>query len=398
MLLQLIKLSEGNPQQSAQTYLEQAIGILSQHLHPDLIVGYQLIPETGGVPRMPAIYTGELLNPAVTRLILQHGAYIGTLGRLIRQWELCFEACTDLDDPDDSEDEGDYARLLKAEEIGHSVFIPLPLYHPPMLAALLLHYRDRPALDKARQSMIHACSVLMGNRLAHIRRLQYSGEQTFQKAAAHTIYDKVANTFKVQIDLLEAAIINSLGTELPDTIVSQLAAARLTVFTVMRDLVIQAAEDVLIDLKTMSLSQVLNSTTTALMRGWPDQHKVMIELSTIPKIIDAQPLKLRQILYALVLEAVGNAIRHGGPAKYIHVEVDWNWLQSQVEIMITDHGQGFKVDPEKFSRFGLGFWHRYIEQNLAGEFNVSGGLGYNTVVRATIPVIPARSQLDDEHL
>ena len=52
MLLQLIELSEGKPQQTIQTYLGQAIGILSQHLHPDLIVGYQLIPETGGVPRI----------------------------------------------------------------------------------------------------------------------------------------------------------------------------------------------------------------------------------------------------------------------------------------------------------------------------------------------------------
>lgn len=398
MLLQLIELSEGKPQQTIQTYLGQAIGILSQHLHPDLIVGYQLIPETGGVPRLPAVYTGELLNPAVSRPILEHGVYIGTLGRLIRQWELCFDSCVELDELSDSENEGDYAWLFKAEAIEHYVFIPLPLHQPPMLGALLLHYRDRPMLDKDDQSIIRACSILMGNRLEHIRRLHPSNEETFRKAAAHTIYDRVATTFKGQIDLLEAEMIRTLGKELPDNIAGQLDAARLTVFDVMRNLVIQAAEDVLIDLETMPLSQVLNSTTTALMRGWPEQQKVQIEMSTIPDIVDTQPLKLRQILYALALEAVGNAIRHGGPAKYIHVEVDWNWLQSQVEIMVTDHGQGFDVDPTDFSPFGLGFWHRYIEQNLGGEFKVSGGPGYNTVVRAIIPVIPARSKLDDEHL
>ncbi len=397
MLLQLIELSEGKPQQTVQDYIEQAINILRQHLHPDLIVGYPLIPETGGVPRLPAIYAGELINPTVSLPILEHGAYVGTLGRLIRQWELCFEACIEFDDLDESEpeSEGDYAWLLMAEEIEHYVFMPLPLHQPPMLAALLLHYRDRPIPD---QRMIRACSVLMGNRLEHIRRMDRSNEETFRKAAAHTIYDKVATTFKGQLELLEGEITRTLGKEVPDNIAAQLTATRQTVFDVMRNLVIQAAEDVLIDLENMSLSQILNSTTTALMRGWPERQRVQIELNTIPKIVDMQPLKLRQILYALVLEAVGNAIRHGGPAKYIHVEVDWNWLQSQVEVMVTDRGQGFDVDPQKFSRFGLGFWHRYIEQNLAGEFKVSGGAGYNTVVRATIPVIPARSALDDEHL
>jgi signal transduction histidine kinase len=139
----------------------------------------------------------------------------------------------------------------------------------------------------------------------------------------------------------------------------------------------------------MSLWKALNTAVAALKRAWPPQQQVKIDLHPIPVVIERQSLALRQLLYTLVLEAVGNAIKHGGPAPYINI--DLNWADNQVYLQIIDHGQGFDRLNVPFSEYGLGFWQMYVCDYLSGEFGVSSQPGFGTVVTATIPVIPART-------
>ncbi len=156
----------------------------------------------------------------------------------------------------------------------------------------------------------------------------------------------------------------------------------------MRNLVIDASGDLLVDLQTMSLWKALNTAVAALERAWPPHQQVKIDLHPIPIVIERQSLALRQLLYTLVLEAVGNAIKHGGPAPYINI--DLNWADNQIFVQVIDHGQGFEPQLDQFSEYGLGFWQTYISDYLSGEFRVSSQPGFGTVVTATIPVIPPR--------
>jgi signal transduction histidine kinase len=74
---------------------------------------------------------------------------------------------------------------------------------------------------------------------------------------------------------------------------------------------------------------------------------VQIDVDPIPQLIEHQPLPLRELLYTLVLEGLGNAVKHGGPAPYIHIGL--RWRNNQINIQIIDHGCGFDRETRPLS-------------------------------------------------
>lgn len=371
-------------QQSVQHVLATTTAVFQQHLATAVTLTCALIPETGGIPRLPLVYEGELQQAQSLSVFDLESATTGTLGDLIRYWQPYFEAEAQawaavrpaLDLP----------RFIRQEEIESFIFLPVA-YHERKLALLLLLYRDQQLWSEEWQQTLAASAMLVGTCLVQVEdngRYQHK-----RMATAHTIYGNVANMLKGQLDTLESEIHQVLNYHIPPQLESHLAKTKEMAFEEMRHLVLEASGDLLVDLRRMSLTKALITATAALERAWPQGQRIQIEIAPIPKLIEQQPSRLRELLYTLVLEGIGNAIKHGGPASYIHVGMRWE--QSQVHVQVIDHGQGFDREERPFSPYGLGYWQSYVTQHLGGHFRVSSQPGFGTVINARIPVIPTRS-------
>jgi len=374
---------------SARDCLTQIAAILKSYFEADIVLGYELIQETGGVPRIPPVCVGERIDPDKASRALENTSHRYGLGKLIQLWEPYYEVNPKRwAIPKASQDS--FMTFIECEQIKSFVF--LPLHHSGRkLGAMLLNYRSNKPFSNDERREFEVCATLIGNHLAQIDGYTSSlWAQRSRMAIAHTLYDEVATKFKYQIEGLEREImdvLNSNRVELPSTLASRMEAAKAIVFEIMRDLVVKSSGDLLIDLKNMSLYKALNTAAAALQRGWPAARQVRIDIHEVPPIIDDQPLEFRQLIYSLVLEVMGNSIKHGGPAPYISVVISWH--NKHAILQIIDHGQGFNLQDKKFSERGLGFWSAYIA-HLRGTFEVSSLPGYGTNVIAKIPAIPVR--------
>ncbi len=390
----LIELHQLTPHVSSRDFLRHVATILHKTAETSHLIAYELIAETGGVPRLPAVCVGEFLQPKTAESALADTTHRGALSELIRTWQPHFEsdAPTWAKHHPHPQKMADFAHFVHAEQIQSFAFLPV-LADNQKTAVLLLTYRQPRTWETREQQILTAATALIHNHL--LRLQQQSGAALIQKnrmATAHTRYGEVALLFKGQIDSLKVGLRTALGNQIPSQLATHLETAEHTVFEAMRNLVIEASGDMLVNLETMPLAKALNTVAAALLRAWPPDVRMIIEVPPVPLVIERQSLPLRQMVYTLILEAIGNAIKHGGPAPYIHVDVTWE--DNQIFIQVIDHGKGFDLKTHPFSQHGLGFWQQYIMEHLTGDFHVSSQPGYGTVVNACIPVIPARVEHD----
>jgi K+-sensing histidine kinase KdpD len=392
IIYDLVALHARTDSHTPRTFLAAVAEILEQHLHVDVVICFELIPETGGIPRLPAVCVGPLQDSQDAPTALEELTHTGMIGQLILWWKMhYYEEQKGQNVLNCYRHENDaYSRFMTSEGIQSFVFLPLGPAYAKRGIILLNCRHDDPLPDEEWQA-IQACGVLTGSSLAQINHQVYTQRaQQSRMATAHTLYNEIANRFRAQIGALETSIAALVGDGncIPPVLADDLRAAKQTVFEVMRDLVIQASGDLLIDLRSMTLAKALNTAIAALERAWLPDQRIAIELAPIPPVIERQPLALRRLLYALVLEALGNAIRHGGPAPYVFIELSWHNRQVCVEVL--DHGQGFDARSAELSEHGLGFWQRTITEHLAGTLTVSSKPGHGAVVVAKIPTIPVR--------
>jgi nitrate/nitrite-specific signal transduction histidine kinase len=365
--------------------LARATAVIHQHLQPAVTLTYSLIPETGGIPQMPPILEGALLAEEQLEGMTAITAYTGALGDLIRYGQPYYE--TKALAWSQVRPDSDLPRFLQQENI--QAFASLPIgYKQSKLALLLLAYRRPQKWPQDRQKLLEACSLLIGTCLAEAAN--WAQHKDNRVATAHTLYGNIANILKGRLDALEGEVMQAFGAEVPLHLVTHLEKAKEIAFEGMRNLVIEAAGDLLVDLEKMSLHKALHTTAVALQRAWPPRQTVQIDIDPIPQIIEQQPLPLRKLLYTLVLEGLGNAVKHGGPAPYIHVGM--RWRDNQIYIQIIDHGCGFEQAARPFSPYGLGYWQQYVKNQLGGDFHVSSQPGFGTVINVQIPILPTRSE------
>ncbi len=391
----LIGLHQQGGNQSTGDFLANMAQILNQNLKSGVVVCYELIPETGGVPRIPPIYSGELLNSKEAVKNLSTARPLGTINYLIRLGEPYFvENSQTWQVPGrTSIEQKGFTQFIKIEAIKSFVFMPIH-YQQAKLAALFLNYREHKRFTEHYRQTVEAYSFLIGSHMGQITHQSNILRRSRNRAAvAHTLYSGVAVMYKGQIDALEAEIFKALGEDVSEDLLANLEKAKNAVFEGMRNLVIEASGDLLVDLESMSLSKALNTAAAALRRAWPSGHAVTLDISPVPFVIERQPVKLRQLLYTLILEAIGNSIKHGGPAPYINV--DLSWAHNRIYLQVIDHGKGFDLYSHSFSDHGLGFWQSFIVHHLAGSFEVSSQPGFGTVVRAEIPIIPVKAKDHD---
>lgn len=386
----LVGLRALDSQKAPHEFLQQVADLLQKTVQAPIVVAYQLISETGGIPRLPPVVAGSFEPGDKFTNCLMDATHMGALSELIRGWCPYYEADAHnwatvrphpLEKPD-------FATFLAIEQITAFAFLPIA-QQSNKLAAVLILYRTPHSWAEVEQCTLEAFAALVGTFLARMSQMQEAVLGTKNRMAmAHTRYGEVALLFKGQIDALREGIRGSLGENIPPDLIEHLASAENTVFEVMRKLVIEASGDMLVNLETMPLAKALNTAAAALRRAWSPDIRIMIDVPPIPLVIERQSLELRRLLYTLILEAIGNAIKHGGPASYIHVDVSWE--DNQVFVQVIDHGVGFDCRNRPFSEHGLGFWQHYVENHLAGAFTVSSQPGYGTVINACIPVIPAK--------
>jgi hypothetical protein len=365
--------------------LTRATAVIYQYLQPAVILTYPLIPETGGIPQMPPIVKGNLLTEEHLASVTAVLANTSTLGDLIRYGQPYYEANA----PTWSQvrPDVDLPHFIRQEKI--QAFASLPIvYKQHKLALLLLAYRQPEKWPKVRRQLLEACSLLIGTCLAEASDWRQPNDR--RVATTHTLYSNIANILKGRLDALEAELFQAFGAEVPPHLLTHLEKVKALAFEEMRHLVIEAAGDLLVDLEKMSLYKALHTTAVALQRAWPPHQTVQIDIDPIPQLIEHQPLPLRELLYTLVLEGLGNAVKHGGPAPYIHIGL--RWRNNQINIQIIDHGCGFDREKQPFSPYGLGYWQQTINHQLQGTFDVSSQPGFGTVINVQIPIIPTRSE------
>jgi signal transduction histidine kinase len=375
-------------QPTAVAFLQHLAPLLQDYLGADSVIGYELIPDTGGVPRPHPVVRG-MSDTAAKQL--GRPAHNSLLGDFIRQWRPYYEpdSQTWLNMPGKKRP---YIQFLAAEHIQSFAFLPIGRGHAK-LAALLLHYRQPTPFSPEFRQAVSALTSLASLHLAQIPHLQPDNPIRHKNiAVAHTFYGSIAATFAGHMRGLEhelGQIFGQNGHGPPPEVQGYVDKAKNLVAHAMRDLVINASGELLVDLHTMPLSKALATTASALQRAWPASQQVQIDIAAIPPLLDQQPLPLRQLVYTLVMEAVGNAIKHGGPAPFIHVDIQLDGAALAVRVL--DHGRGFDLTQTQFSPHGLGFWRAYIEQELGGEFHVASQQGaFGTVVEAHLPVILER--------
>ncbi len=362
------------------THVAQTLQTMFQ---TDLVVAYELIPETGGVPRLPPICVGSLQQPQAAHAVLANASHVGMLGDFIRHGQLVAE-------PDAASwcemtrETADYSQFIACEQITSFLFVPLR-WEQANLSALFLNFRRPMSLQAlpvaAMETAIPLLSLAFSGVMASV-----SAPQNIHKrmAMAHTYYGGAVAMFKGQVDALQTEVERTLESPLPPPLLAQLDSVKHTVFDVMRNLVIDVSGDVLVDLEKMSLEKALRTTAAALRRAWPEGQRVNIDILPLQRAVERQPQRLRRLLYALVLEAMGNAIKHGGPAPYVHVDIVLE--EGGITVQVIDHGCGFDRQQQSLSPHGLSFWVTYLP-HLGGEFRVASQTGYGTVITAYLPVL-----------
>lgn len=362
------------------THIAQTLQTVFQ---TDLVVAYELIPETGGVPRLPPICVGSLQQPQIAHAALANASHIGMLGDFIRHGQMVAESdaaswC------EMTRETADYSQFIDCEHITSFLFIPLR-WEQINLSALFLNYRRPMSLQDLPMGDMETVAPLLSLAYSSVAASMSSHQNLHKRMAmAHTYYGGAVAMFKGQVDALQAEVERTLESPLPLPLRTQLDSLKHTVFDVMRNLVIDVSGDVLVDLEQMSLEKALRTTAAALRRAWPEGRQVNIDISPLPKVIERQPQQLRRLLYALVLEAMGNAIKHGGPAPFVHVDIIWEG--GGITVQVIDHGCGFDRKNQSLSTHGLGFWMTYLP-HLGGEFRVASQVGFGTVVTAYLPVL-----------
>jgi hypothetical protein len=389
LLVKLADLVNRGESQTASDYLARTLSLLEADLPVDVIVCYELVPKTG-MPRVPPLCVGSLSGPVCENL--NTVSPMGVVAYLVSRWRYVSHR---LDDetrrpgPFNGIKNDPYIDFMSDEGLIAFDFLPLGTFQN-RLAAVLLNYRW--PVSEHEHWLTEACAAVIQTGLLYIHHKTNSHYVRKRRmATAHTLYNDIANQFRGQIETLEMGVhdlLESLDVEMPEALSRQIQDTERTVFELMRNLVLRASGDILVDLRQMDLYKALHTMAAALERAWPPTRQVKIDIHSIPPVIDRQDLELRQLLYALIVEAVGNAIKHGGPAPYTSVNV--KWADRQIYVQVIDHGDGFEPSTTQYSEHGLGFWQTVIEEHLAGTLHIASAPDHGTVVTARIPVIPTR--------
>lgn len=94
------------------------------------------------------------------------------------------------------------------------------------------------------------------------------------------------------------------------------------------------------------------------------------------------PSNYETAIFRLVQEAITNAIRHG---KASEIDVDVEWLEQQVSIIVKDNGSGFDKSIVKSQSFGLMGMKERIEL-INGDFIINSSPGNGAVLMFIIPL------------
>lgn len=127
--------------------------------------------------------------------------------------------------------------------------------------------------------------------------------------------------------------------------------------------------------------QGISKALSALLDQWQTQNNVEVDFT-----IQGQghlPLPIEHALLRIAQEALNNIERHSDASK---VQIQLSYLQEEVELIISDDGQGFDAG-ETVSNTHLGLYSMYSRtKELGGEVEIKSEPGSGTKITVKMPI------------
>ncbi len=216
----LIELNGPDSPVPPHTLLTNAAAMMNQYLQADLVVAYELIPETGGVPRTRPSCQGNWHLSKQSQLLLETNSHRGAVSHFIGGWQPVFEQDAPQWQQTHQADQSHYTQFIQHEAIQSFIFLPVA-GQQTKLAALLFNFRNKRYVNDNERRILQACTALIGSHMMQ-QAPGIAQAPKKHKAIAHTLYGKVAVIFKGQLDALEIQIRQALTDDIPPQLIEHL--------------------------------------------------------------------------------------------------------------------------------------------------------------------------------
>lgn len=361
---------------------------LINQMEIDLVLMYRLAPGTA-FPLLPPLVRGDLINKEY--LLRSHISRESILFELLGDWKprYCRNSQTDplfgyserdprLDDAHRMD------RFVFREKINSSVFIPIGTTKE-RIAALFLNYRHPHSFDDNYRIKIHALSSLYVVQMLVVQQKQLRESPLFLDAPDYHMkfgvqFLRLSSQLKLAVEdpLKSKRIIESVSEDLK---------------TITREVFLEESFDSNPFSNPYELERQLQSVAKILEQSIDEN--VRFEIIVDPHIFYSGRA-VSQAIYAIVSEAMLNAVLHGNASK---VDVNVNKFPNSILVSITDNGSGFDVEKarEVYEKYLNESWKgvRGIYSRLDAVKEIFGATkaeihserGHGTTVAVEIPLI-----------
>lgn len=313
---------------------------LSSQFQPDLITLYRLAPGTA-YPLTPPIIFGELhFKEYIQRNYLSRKS---VLFHLFSTWKPEFYSKSQENrlfiSPlvDKTEKQIEYQRFVIREDIKATVFMPLGTFED-RAGILFLNFRRQIHFDKKRMIELQAISNMYAIQLLLAQQRELRESPLFHDSPdIHT-----------ELDLKLLSILSQMEQSLNSEITKK------EILMAINDQLREMLDDLLLQLsyragkfeEPNSLENRIEQFVSTLKRSV--QNNINVETSISPGVSYSGGA-INQAIYAIVCEAMLNAVKHGEANKITATVIK---SSDSIKIEVNDNGKGFNVK-EKYNIFRL---------------------------------------------
>jgi signal transduction histidine kinase len=224
----------------------------------------------------------------------------------------------------------------------------------------------------------HAClrrvGLVAGSYFTHLLDRVHASHAESDQRLARELHDQVAHTLAVA--LRDVELYETYRPADHERAEVKLAAAKVH---------LQEAIDTVRALATrLRTTETGEGLQGALLRYLATAPPSVITTVTVTGDEASLPFAVREELYLMLREAIGNALRHAAPrAVTVHVRV----RDPEVEAVVVDDGAGF--DEAKVAAAAAGTGLASMAQRahrVGGSLDVDSQAGYGTIVRFRVPL------------
>lgn len=354
---------------------------------PELVVLYELTPETGGYPRVPPSYypPNAIKHPDKMADPPWNWSPNNVLFRLINEWKFkkaldskgasCFRA-------------GEYD-FVQREDIVSTVFLPIG-DKSAKLGALFFDYRRTAGLSKNDLKAMQLIGQALGQRLQECWQLRQL-KRTSRRIPSQ-VHEEVLGK---QLPAIQNKLKNIL-TELtrrnapePSRIIQMVHDAIQYAGAEFQENAEMAAHGLLWDVSRPA-REILAKTSDSIERSRNREPRCEPEVSDRANAVLQKYQFLKEAICCFVAEAMINSVEHGKASK---VSGNVSLKDNILELIVHDNGTGFDPTPfesgkREIGKQGVWEWKKILETDFgAKEVRIESALGSGTHIEARIPLL-----------